>query len=80
MRTSSKSRTLDTGFSERARQEALSLVDRTNDDQESVLFALWMLKAYDQMIDVVTDNPTVFWARDDAAWLKSPGRTDFECR
>jgi TolB-like protein len=65
----------DATFSETDRQEALSLVDKKNDDPDRVLLALWMLKAYDQMIGVAAaDFPTIFWARDDAAWLKSSGR------
>jgi tetratricopeptide (TPR) repeat protein len=67
----------DPGFSEPDRQEALSLVDRANANQDSVLVALWILKAYDEMVAVDAHGPatpTVLWARDDAAWLKSSGR------
>jgi hypothetical protein len=36
--------------------------------------ALWILKAYDQLPEIITDYPAVLWARDDPAWLKSQSR------
>jgi hypothetical protein len=63
----------DPRFNERDRQEALALVDRGNTD-DSTLAALWILRSYDEMSAINTDNPSVIWLGGDPAWLKSAGR------
>jgi tetratricopeptide (TPR) repeat protein len=65
----------DPTFNEHDRQDALALVDKAKSPTYSVQIALWMLKAYDKII-AVTKSPTppIWWARDDAAWLKSHSR------
>lgn len=65
----------DPAFNERDRQNAILLI-RKGKNPESVLYALWMLKDYDQLIAITTDNPTVLWKRDDAAWLTSRARKE----
>lgn len=64
----------DPKFNERDRQEALALVDRGNEDTDSTFAALWILRSYDEMSAVNTDNPSVIWLGGDPAWLKSAGR------
>jgi len=62
----------DPMFGGRDRQEALELVEKAKNTRGSprIPFALWMLKAYDMRIADAWDPP-LWWARDDATWLKS---------
>ena len=65
----------DPTFSEHDRQDALVLVDRAKNSGVWIPSAIWMLKAYDKILAVTTyTEPPFWWARDDAAWLKSQGR------
>ena len=65
----------DPTFSEHDRQDALVLVGRAKNSSVWIPTALWMLKAYDKILAVPTyTEPQFWWARDDAAWLKSQGR------
>jgi tetratricopeptide (TPR) repeat protein len=63
----------DPTFGDRDRQDALPLVNTAKNTHTFIPTALWMLKAYDK---IIADNydPPIWWARDDAAWLKSQGR------
>jgi adenylate cyclase len=69
----------DPRFSERDRQEAISQVDM-KDKSDMAMYALWVLKAYEPLSTVVTDNPTVLWARDDPEWLRSKARKNMMVR
>jgi hypothetical protein len=65
----------DPAFGERDRQEALGLISAGATRWEDAQFALWLLKAYDQIPAVpLVEAPTIWWARDDPGWLKSPAR------
>jgi adenylate cyclase len=66
----------DPTFGDRDRQEALALVNRAKNTRNFIATALWMLKAYDKIIaaNVNVMHPPIWWARDDAAWLKSQSR------
>jgi adenylate cyclase len=64
----------DSKFNDRDRQEGLALVDRGNDDADSTLAALWILRSYDEMSAVSGDTPSVIWLGGDPAWLKAAGR------
>ena len=65
----------DPTFSDQDRQDALGLVARAKNSRVWIPPALWMLKAYDKILAVPTyTEPPIWWARDDAAWLKSQGR------
>lgn len=65
----------DPTFSEHDRQDALVLVNTAKNSGVWIPTALWMLKAYDKILAVRTyTEPQFWWARDDAAWLKSQGR------
>jgi adenylate cyclase len=65
----------DPAFSERDRQDALVLVNRAKNTGVWIPNAIWMLKAYDKILAVTTyTEPPFWWARDDAAWLKSQSR------
>jgi adenylate cyclase len=63
----------DPTFGDRDRQDALALVNRAKNTRNFIPTALWMLKAYDK---IIADNydPPIWWAREDAAWLKSQSR------
>jgi adenylate cyclase len=63
----------DPTFGDRDRQDALALVNRAKNTRNFIPTALWILKAYDK---IIADNytPAIWWAREDAAWLKSQGR------
>jgi adenylate cyclase len=63
----------DRTFTDAERREAVVLVKSANDNTEFVPIALLILKAYDSVV-LVDDTPPIWWARDDAAWLRSPGR------
>jgi hypothetical protein len=63
----------DPTFGDRDRQEALALVNRGKHTGYFISSALWLLKVYDKRIGDDVDPP-IWWARDDAAWLKSQGR------
>jgi hypothetical protein len=63
----------DPTFGERDRQDALALVNRVKTTGYLIPSALWLLKVYDKRIGDDMDPP-IWWARDDAAWLKSQGR------
>jgi tetratricopeptide (TPR) repeat protein len=65
----------DSTFNEHDRQDALALIGRARNTRVWIPTALWMLKAYDQIM-AVTDfpEPPLWWAREDSAWLKSPSR------
>jgi adenylate cyclase len=63
----------DPTFSDRDRQDALALVNTAKNSRNSIPSALWMLKAYDKIIADNSDPP-IWWAHDDAAWLKSQSR------
>jgi adenylate cyclase len=64
----------DPTFGDRDRQEALELVNRSKSTGFVIPAALWMLKAYDKSRIGDDMDPPIWWARDDAAWLKSKGR------
>ncbi len=64
----------DPAFSERDRQEAVGMLAGLNSERDDVLTALWMLRGFDRMVDIKTDNYSVLWAREVPAWLKSPAR------
>jgi len=64
---------MDPTFSERDRQDALAVVAGVKTAGNWVPSALLMLKAYDK-IDMTSMDPPIWWARDDAAWLKSQRR------
>jgi hypothetical protein len=57
----------DPSFNERDRQDALSLIDKAKNKPNSDLYALSLLKAYNQVIDITTDSPAILWARNDTA-------------
>jgi TolB-like protein/tetratricopeptide (TPR) repeat protein len=63
----------DPTFNDRDRQDALALVNRAKHTGYFIPSALWLLKVYDKRIydDII---PPIWWARDDAAWLKSQVR------
>jgi len=63
----------DPTFGDRDRQDALALVNRAKNTRNFIPTALWILKAYDK---IIADNydPPIWWAREDAAWLKSQSR------
>ena len=63
----------DPTFSEHDRLDALVLVNRVKTTGHLIPTTLWLLKAYDERIGDDADPP-IWWARDDAAWLKSQGR------
>src|SRR5258708_2237434 len=63
----------DPTFGDRDRQDALALVNGAKNTRNFIPTALWMLKAYDKRIADSMDPP-IWWARDDAAWLKSQSR------
>jgi tetratricopeptide (TPR) repeat protein len=63
----------DPTFGERDRQDALALVNRVKTTGYLIPSTLWLLKVYDKRIGDDMDPP-VWWAREDAAWLKSPIR------
>ena len=63
----------DSTFTERDRRDAVALVNGAKNSAEFVPMAFLMLKAYDNIV-LVDDDPPVWWARADAAWLKSQGR------
>jgi adenylate cyclase len=63
----------DPTFSEHDRQDALELVNRLKTTGYLISSTLWLLKVYDERIGEDADPP-IWWARDDAAWLKSQGR------
>ncbi|HMA00510.1 MAG TPA: tetratricopeptide repeat protein, partial [Steroidobacteraceae bacterium] len=63
----------DPTFGDRDRQDALALVNRVKTTGYLIPSALWLLKVYDKRIGDDVDPP-FWWARDDAAWLKSPAR------
>jgi adenylate cyclase len=63
----------DPSFSEADRQEALALVNKVRATGYLIPSALWLLKAYDPRIGDDVDPP-LWWAHDDVAWLRSPGR------
>jgi adenylate cyclase len=65
----------DPKFSEHDRQDALVLVNKAKNSGVWIPTALCMLKAYDKILAVRTyTEPQFWWARDDAAWLKSQDR------
>jgi hypothetical protein len=66
----------DPTFGDRDRQDAVALVKGAKSSAEFVPMALLILKAYDSIVLVVDidNDPPIWWARDDAAWLKSQGR------
>jgi TolB-like protein/Tfp pilus assembly protein PilF len=63
----------DPTFGDRDRQEALALVNRVKTTGNLIPTALWILKAYDKRI-ADSMAPPIWWAREDAAWLKSQSR------
>jgi len=63
----------DPTFSDRDRQDAVALVKGAKNSPAFVPMALLMLKAYDNIV-LVDDDPAIWWARNDAAWLRSQGR------
>jgi tetratricopeptide (TPR) repeat protein len=63
----------DPTFGDRDRQDALALVNRAKYTGYFIPSALWLLKVYDKRIADDVDPP-IWWARDDAAWLKSESR------
>jgi len=63
----------DPTFGDRDRQDALALVNRAKNTRNLIPTALWILKAYDKIIADNTDPP-IWWAREDAAWVKSQSR------
>jgi len=63
----------DPTFNDRDRREAVGLVKGAKNSGEFVPMALLMLKAYDEIV-LVDDDPPLWWARDDTAWLRSEGR------
>jgi adenylate cyclase len=69
---------IDPAFGERDRQDVLRLIGAGAITNESAQWALWLIKAYDQLAAVpLVEGPTIWWARDDPAWLKSPARKAF---
>ena len=65
----------DPTFGERDRQEALHLIGAGATMTEGSQWALLLLRAYDRVAAVpLVEGPTIWWARDDPAWLKSPAR------
>jgi tetratricopeptide (TPR) repeat protein len=64
----------DATFSDRDRQDAVELVKGAKKSAEFAPIAYLMLKAYDDIV-LMDDDPPIWWARDDAAWLRSRGRT-----
>lgn len=63
----------DPTFSRRDREQALALVDK-NSKADYALYAIWLLRDYDALATMRTDNPAVMWATDDPEWLHSPAR------
>jgi adenylate cyclase len=63
----------DQAFSERERQDAVALVKSAKNSKNAVPSALLILKAYDTIVADYSDPP-IWWARDDAAWLRSQSR------
>jgi len=65
----------DPKFEERDRQEALTLVEKARTNALTVDAAVpWILKDYDLAASIADGEPPIWWARDDAAWLKSASR------
>jgi adenylate cyclase len=64
----------DPTFSQHDRQDALALVNKAENTGNFIPTALWILKAYDKRIADSMALP-IWWARGDAAWLKSQSRT-----
>jgi TolB-like protein/tetratricopeptide (TPR) repeat protein len=64
----------DPTFGERDRQDALALVHRVKTTGYLIPSTLWLLKVYDDKRIGDDLDPPIWWARDDAAWLKSQGR------
>jgi len=63
----------DPAFSESDRKDAVALVQSAKNAASFVPSALLILKAYDKIVATSSDPP-IWWARDDAAWLRSPHR------
>jgi TolB-like protein/tetratricopeptide (TPR) repeat protein len=63
----------DPTFGDRDRQDAIALVNRAKNSRSLIPSALLILKAYDKIIADHYIAP-IWWARDDAEWLKSPVR------
>ncbi len=63
----------DPTFGDRDRQEAIALASRAKNSWNFIPSALLILKAYDK---IIADHyaPPIWWAREDAAWLKSQSR------
>jgi TolB-like protein/tetratricopeptide (TPR) repeat protein len=70
----------DPKFSEHDRSDALALLEKLPPNPDSSIYSLWLLKAYDKIPAVTSDSPFVIWARDDAAWLKSPARKQMQVK
>lgn len=64
----------DPTFGERDRQEAVALVNKVRTTGYLVPSTLFLLKVHDDKRIGDDLDPPIWWARDDAAWLKSPGR------
>src|SRR5689334_2758101 len=63
----------DPMFNERDRQQVLAVIDK-KDKADFTLYALWLLRGYEDLADASSDSPTVMWATDDPQWLRSPAR------
>jgi adenylate cyclase len=63
----------DPTFSDRDRRDAIALVKGAKNSAEFVPIAFLMLKAYENIV-LADDDPPIWWARDDAAWLRSQSR------
>jgi TolB-like protein len=64
----------DPTFSDRDRQDAVALVKGAKSSAEFVPVALLMLKAYDKIVVLVDNDPPIWWAGNDAVWLRSQSR------
>jgi adenylate cyclase len=65
----------DPKFDVRDRQEALAIVETARKNTAKVDAAVpWIFKGYDEIAAVSDGEPPIWWARDDAEWLKSPSR------
>lgn len=63
----------DPAFGDRDRQDAVALVKSAKNTVNFIPSALLILKAYDEIV-AYGDDPPIWWARDDEAWLKSESR------
>src|SRR5579871_1440476 len=63
----------DPAFSQSDTREAAAIVQSAKNTATFLPIALFMVKAYDKIVATGSDPP-FWWARNDAAWLRSPAR------